>query len=124
MVSPVDPAVAAARLAALMRSAFEARRARPPRRAAGPVAVPLAPVDDLRSTLAGRIKVLSAGQPTQRSAVVRLLVESLLTRELGKGLVNDPRFQGVVDDVVAALEDSPVLGTDLDRIVEHLSRSD
>jgi hypothetical protein len=124
MVSPVDPAAAAARLAALMRSAFEARGMRPPRRSLGPAASPRAAPDDVRSVLATRIRALSAGQPAPRGAVVRLLVESLLARELGHALLNDPRFQSVVDDVVAALEESPVLRADLDRIVEHLAHGD
>jgi hypothetical protein len=131
MVSPVDPSATAARMAALMQRVFGGAPLRPAGREAGApsTAAPSAPP---RATLAGeasaaetlksRVRGIGRDHPDRRRAVVRLLIETVLTEEFGAAVVNDPLYQGLIDDVAGAFEEMPELRGDLDRVVQELIR--
>lgn len=129
MVSPVDPSATAARLAALMQRVFGGAPVRPAGREAGapagaPSSAPRATLGGEASaaeTLKSRVRGIGRDHPDRRRAVVRLLIETVLTEEFGAAVVNDPLYQGLIDDVAAAFEEMPELKGDLDRVVQELT---
>lgn len=135
MVSPVNPAVTAARLALLLQRAFGAGEAQgtvttsaagaPATRSKGQrdcsfasknVAAEWSTAEALRS----RAKAISRDHPDRRRAVTRLLVEALLSREFGPDATADATHQSIIDDVVGVLGSTPGLNADLERVVTNL----
>ena len=72
-------------------------------------------------TLKSRVRGIGRDHPDRRRAVVRLLIETVLTEEFGAAVVNDPLYQGLIDDVAGAFEGMPELKGDLDRVVAQLT---
>lgn len=125
MVTPVDPSLSLARLAALMREAMG--RQRTGGRVGGPAPrrrpdeVNVGPRDrNVAALLAQRIRGVGADHPQRRTAVSRILIESLLTEEFGEAILNDAAFQAIVDDVLAAMQRAPGVASDLAQVVDAL----
>jgi hypothetical protein len=124
VVSPVDPTVTAARLAALMQQVFGAsqRRIASGKRNGREKAVggSVPGTDGKRlEQLLSKVGALDADQPHRRRAFARVLVEAVLTEEFGGAVVNEAGFQAVIDDVAMAIESNADTQPDLDRIIEQ-----
>lgn len=57
----------------------------------------------LRQTVSRRIKAIDADDPRYREKVTALFVESVLLAEFGEGLVNDPEFRDLAQQVQSAM---------------------
>jgi len=111
----LDPISNADRLAAILRQRL-AERSRTDR--AGPRGT---------STARGgqaidRVDALAATGDRSGRAPRRLLVETILSEELGPHLLNDPGFQQVVDRVVDAIEGDAAAADLLERAVDEAAR--
>lgn len=71
----------------------------------------------LLEVLIRRLAELRAKGLTDRSALTRLLIEQMLTAQVGEHLLNDGSFQRVVDDVQQALEADADLRESLEELL-------
>jgi hypothetical protein len=111
----VDPISHADRLAALLRQRL-AERSRADR--AGQRGAHSAAGD----RTVDRVEALGAAGEGGGRGRRRILVETILSDELGPHLLNDPGFQQVVDRVVDALEADAAASDLLGRAVEEAGR--
>jgi hypothetical protein len=122
-VNPVDPAT---RLAALMRSQVAALRrpagVRQPSGSAAAKARSGAPQQgaDFASIVAQRMKAIEPNDPAREQKAVRIYLESVILAELGPGLVNDPAFSLLIDDVHGQMAGDPELARSLAEAAELL----
>src|SRR5437016_1460833 len=62
---------------------------------------------DLQRQVAERIRAVDADDPHRREKATRIFLESVLRREYGDGLLNDPRFLDMLEDIQASMEADP-----------------
>ncbi len=74
----------------------------------------------LRQTVARRIKAIDADDPRYRDKVTALFVESVLLAEFGEGLVNDPEFRDLAQQVQSAMLADADLQGSLTRLAAQL----
>lgn len=58
--------------------------------------------------------------PQRRRKAFRVFLESILADELGSGLLNDPAYHRVVEDVCRTMEGSSALASAIDRAGDYL----
>lgn len=131
MTGPVNSASAASAIAALLRRAVSAQlqsakrteSSEKLRKAAGRTSAdkqhgnsPLAEV------IAKRAEELDPDASDYRSRLLRLVVEAALLHELGSNLLNAPKFQSMVDQILYELENAPQMKRDVDMVLDRLSR--
>lgn len=126
MTKPVDSTGSAAAIAAMVRRAVTqkdkpASKAGQTNKSAHQAKQASRPA--LLSTIAIKAKALDPHAPGYQHRVLRLVVESALLHELGAHLVNAPRFQTMVDDILHDLESSPDLKDDVAQVVQQISSS-
>lgn len=74
----------------------------------------------LRQTVARRIKAIDADDPRYRDKVTALFVESVLLAEFGQGLVNDPAFRDLAQQVQSAMLADAELQSSLTRLAAQM----
>jgi hypothetical protein len=74
----------------------------------------------LRQTVARRIKAIDADDPRYRDKVTALFVESVLLAEFGQGLVNDPAFRDLAQQVQSAMLADAELQAGLTRLAAQM----
>ena len=74
----------------------------------------------LRQTVARRIKAIDADDPRYHDKVTALFVESVLLAEFGEGLVNDPEFRDLAQQVQSAMLADAELQSSLTRLAAQL----
>lgn len=113
-MSSVD---AAARLAALMRSQVVALRRQTVKHSSGRVAAKAGtpPQDnaDFASIVAQRLKGIDPDDPQREQKAIRIYLESVILAELGPGLVSDPAFGLLIDDVQKQMTGDPEMAKPL-----------
>lgn len=133
---PIDPTANIPALAAIIRQALQqsgqarggvasaagARaqvkgRSTSPKRGAGTTGKPR----DLAETIGTRVAALQPDDPHYQKRVLRLIVEAALLDELGQGLINAPKFQGIVELVVGELEASTLMSQDIAAVMKQLT---
>ncbi|MFT3857812.1 MAG: hypothetical protein QM742_10070 [Aquabacterium sp.] len=130
---PVVPSVAAANaLAALLRNAFAgqlqaAKRGAPAgkaRKVAGGPHDPSAAGSQaaLGELIARRAGELNPDARDYRSRLLRLVIEATLLHELGGNLMNAPKFQSMVDQILHDLEHAPQMKRDVDTVLQRLAK--
>lgn len=75
---------------------------------------------NLAQVIARRLQTLDANDPSRRSTVVRLFLETVLTAELGESFAASPQFTTVVDRVQRQMEQDTELAPMLDQAVDAL----
>lgn len=136
MPSPVNSASPASAIAALLRQAM-AGQAQPSRSRAGSASSSSKaerggksakgasgakfnpPLADL---VAARAEGLNPDASDYRSRLLRLVIEVSLLHEFGHNLLNAPKFQSMVDQVLHELESSPQLKQDVDTVLSGLTQ--
>ncbi len=136
MPNPVNGASPASAIAALLRQAM-AGQAQPMRQRGGAAAASgkagrangkgasaasgrrpnQAPLSEL---IVARARSLNPDADEYRSRLLRLVIEASLLHEFGSGLVNAPKFQAMVDQVLHELESAPQLKHDVDVTLKGL----
>lgn len=134
---PIDPTTQIPALAAIIRQALQQsgqarggvgsaqQGARPqvkgrstsPKRGAATSGKPR----DLAETIGMRVAALQPDDPQYQRRVLRVIVEAALLDELGEGLINAPKFQGIVELVVGELEASSLMSRDIAAVMSQLS---
>ena len=66
------------------------------------------------------VQALAATEGIDDRQLKRALVQTLLAERFGDGLINDARFQQIVDKVTDAIDDSPGASDLLARVVQDL----
>jgi hypothetical protein len=129
MPSPIDGLGATAAIASLIQRAM-AERAHSRLRSSssgqkGKVAVrsgsgksrqtPLADV------IAARVEELDPDAPDFRARMLRLVIEAALLQQFGHALINAPKFQGMVDQILHDLQAAPQLRPDVAAVLDNLA---
>ena len=70
-----------------------------------------------------RVRTIDPDDPDRRKKAFRIFLESVLADELGKHLLNDPAYQGVVEDVYRTMERNANLAPAIDKAGEYLLKS-
>ncbi len=93
-----------------------ARRPVAPRTAAGHryAKENLAPLIELR------VRQIGKDDPDRGRKAFRVFLEAVLLSQLGEGLLNDPQFYQLVDDVLRAMEGDTVCRPLIDSAIEQL----
>jgi hypothetical protein len=128
MPNSVDGASAASAIAALIRQAVSGQvKAKRLATASGkanrvgksPDGKGNAPLADL---IAARAGALNLDASDYRGMLLRLVVEASLLHEFGSNLLNAPKFQYMVDQVLHELQSAPQLKADVHAVVEGLAK--
>lgn len=72
--------------------------------------------------LAQRLGAISPEDPQRRQKAFRVFLESTLLRELGGGLIQDPRFPQMVDAVQARIQEDAQLDGAAEEVAVYLLR--
>lgn len=134
MPGPVNSASPASAIAALLRQAM-ASQAQPARNRPGSSSSKAergskpgkgaagarfnAPLAEL---VAARAEGLNPDASDYRSRLLRLVIEASLLHEFGSHLLNAPKFQSMVDQVLHELESAPQLQQDVDTVLNGLTQ--
>jgi hypothetical protein len=103
-------------------AALQARTAQG--RSTGPVRpTQVSSTHDPQRVLLQRVRTIDPDDPDRRKKAFRLFLESILADELGKHLLNDPAYQGVVEDVYRTMERNANLAPAIDKAGEYLLKS-
>lgn len=73
-----------------------------------------------RSAGLANVVAMAGANAVDDAQLGRALIESILADQFGAGMLNEPRFQQVVDRVAIALEDSPGGSALLTRMIEEV----
>jgi hypothetical protein len=73
-----------------------------------------------RQALTRKIKSISADDPRFLHKAANVFVVSVLLSEFGEGMVNDPGFRDLVDQVEAAMTSDADIERDLRQLVQEL----
>ena len=128
MPGPVNSTSAASAIAALVRHAVAGqvqakRRASSSGKASkagkGTDAQANAPLAEL---ITARADELNPDADDYRSRLLRLVVEASLLHEFGRNLLNAPKFQYMVDQVLHELESAPQLKRDVNTVLDGLAK--
>lgn len=74
----------------------------------------------LMTVVLQRAQELHPDAPDINTRILRLVVEASLLQEFGHNLLNAPRFQGMVDQVMHDLQSSRTLRDDVTKVLEAL----
>lgn len=69
-----------------------------------------------------RLRELEPDAADFRPRLLRLVVEVALLQEFGQSLINTPKFQAMVDQVVSDLQTLPDLEQDIELVLNQLSQ--
>lgn len=130
MPSPINGAAAAGAIASLIRQAIatpggtqrKARSAGRPGKTAQPDQRPQGQ-QGLSELITARASELSSDSRDHRRRLLRLVIEATLLHEFGSGLLNAPKFQSMVDQVLHELESVPSLQKDVSSVLDDLTNA-
>lgn len=74
----------------------------------------------IQEAFAARISGIERRSPRGREAITRVLVEVALLAEFGEGLLNDPAFGVMLDEISAGLREDAQIRDELDALIEEL----
>lgn len=74
----------------------------------------------LQEAFAARISSIERRSPRGRETITRMLVEVALLAEFGEGLLNDPAFGVMLDEISASLREDAQIRDQLDAMIEEL----
>jgi hypothetical protein len=114
----MDPISNADRLVRLLRQRLEERSKARTAKSAAPASSVQPRGIEATKAIAGRF----ARDGGSEAALRRTLVEQLLADQFGAGLVNEPKFQQLVDRVASAMEGDPGVAELLEQVVAELKR--
>src|SRR5450830_1813032 len=63
--------------------------------------------EGLRKKIVGLVKSVDSKDPKYDKKIMRIFVENVLAWEFGEGMINDPKFISLVDEVGTTLENEP-----------------
>ncbi|MBI2308395.1 MAG: hypothetical protein HYU78_13915 [Rhodocyclales bacterium] len=78
-----------------------------------------ADTEALREQIACSIRAIDPDDPARVGKTVRVFVESVLSWQFGAGLLSDPGFADLVNDVQSALESDPEFFAALERAMSE-----
>lgn len=78
--------------------------------------------DDWPTQIARKVLAISPDDPLRQRKAFRFYLESILTRELGSQLVNDPGFDDLVEQVFQTMADDPQLAAAIYQAGDFLLR--
>jgi hypothetical protein len=70
---------------------------------------------------AQRVRSIGKDDPDRGRKALRIFLESVLLAELDEGLMNDPEFHRMVDEVQRQMESDPGLAASIDSAIAQLS---
>ncbi len=76
--------------------------------------------ENLGALIEMRVRQIGRDDPQRGRKAFRVFLEAVLLSHLGEGLVNDPRFYQLVDDIQLAMEADPACGALVTRAIEQL----
>jgi hypothetical protein len=76
----------------------------------------------LNELIAARVEELSPDASDYRMRLLRLVIEAALLHEFGGALLNAPKFQNMVDQVLQDVEASPLMRRDIDDVLDDLTK--
>jgi hypothetical protein len=113
----MDPISNVDRLAKLLRQRLAERAKADAKRAER-----RGPSDAAASRPGGAVQALAAAEGVDDRQLRRALIENILADQLGQELINEAKFQQVVERVTEALADDSGTARLLDRIVREMRR--
>lgn len=75
----------------------------------------------LTDVIAARVEELDPDAPDFRSRMLRLVIEAALLQQFGHSLINAPKFQGMVDQILNDLQAAPQLRPDVAAVLDGLA---
>jgi hypothetical protein len=81
------------------------------------------PPRDVQGLILRRVLAIGLDDPDRRRKAFRIFLESVLSDELGRELINDPAFHRIVDDVQTTMERDAALRPALEKAGEFLLES-
>ncbi|MYM28563.1 hypothetical protein GTP58_09530 [Duganella sp. CY15W] len=76
--------------------------------------------ENLAALIGTRVQQIGRDDPQRGRKAFRVFLEAVLLAQLGEGLVNDPRFFQMVNDIQLAMEADPGCGALVARAIEQL----
>lgn len=131
MPNPIDGLGATGAIASLIQRAM-ADRAKSRQRASGSASSKAKSVKGggdkrqqtpLTDVIAARVEELDPDAPDFRSRMLRLVIEAALLQQFGHALINAPKFQGMVDQILNDLQAAPQLRPDVAAVLDGLAGS-
>lgn len=116
MFDPISAANASRAIASLIGRAVKAQK-----NPAKPSSKKSSSTNHLADVIASRAEELDPDAGDYRSKLLRLVIEASLLQEFGNNLMNAPKFQNMVDQVLHELESSPQLKNDINAMVNMLT---
>lgn len=126
MPGPVQSVASVAAIATLIRQAFASKAGVPAKSTAtrktreGASRRSSQQSDSLPDIIAARVEELSPDASDYRTRLLRLVIEAALLHEFGSKLINAPKFQAMVDQVLQDIEASPLMTRDVNDVVDGL----
>jgi hypothetical protein len=75
----------------------------------------------LADVIAARVEELDPDAPDFRARMLRLVIEAALLQQFGHALINAPKFQGMVDQILHDLQAAPQLRPDVSAVLDGLA---
>lgn len=77
----------------------------------------------LTDVIAARVEELDPDASDFRARMLRLVIEAALLQQFGHALINAPKFQGMVDQILNDLQAAPQLHPDVAAVLDGLAGS-
>jgi hypothetical protein len=122
MVSPVNPVsqlVAAIRTQLATQSEQASAKQTSGRQKSSRAGSPV-PLQGIESLVQEKIKRIDRNDPDRGRKAFRIFLETILLSQFGEGLINDPGFYQMVDDVQYAMESDAEINEAIRAAVQHL----
>jgi hypothetical protein len=82
-----------------------------------------ASLSELGSTLAQRIQAINPDDKRRHHKAVRIFLETILVNEFGDGLLTDPKFSEVIEEIQATMDADSAISKQLDSLVAELAKT-
>jgi len=77
-------------------------------------------VGDLKKKVREKLSRIDISDPKSRQKSVHVFLESVLLWEFGEGLMDDPKFYALLDDVQFSMESDPAVSESLSTLISKL----
>ena len=79
-------------------------------------------VQELQVKLANRIKAIDLDDKRRTQKATRIFLETILSNEFGETYLSDPKFNELLEDIQAVMEEDKGMNEQLHILIDHLSK--
>ena len=82
--------------------------------------MPQSSLQQLQQKIAERVRAIDPDDAQRGQKSTLIFLESVLRWEYGEGLLNDPRFFNMLDEIQSGMESDPAIRNKLKKLIEGL----